>query len=161
MWARLHVHGDPHIELLDLHGQYHGFNSEEKSRKWLQEKGYEDLRGLIKEGAVSPKTVPPTAASDFELIPRMTRRGGSAAPYNPEPDLRKRKRRWLNAPLLVTAIFIAVVIMAVKNSNSCQDRPGGFRIRPFDRGAGEKIIPCEMECCPPEPWAFRCTGRCP
>jgi hypothetical protein len=64
-WARLSIHGDHPIEILDHHGQYHSFMSEEKAKAWFRNEEYEELSRLIKKGDVPIDNEPPIADSDF------------------------------------------------------------------------------------------------
>jgi hypothetical protein len=152
-WARFNFYGDHHIEVLEFDGEYESFTSERSAKEWLREGEYEELQALIRKGAVPLDTEPPNAESDTKLLPKMARTLS-------EPICVKR-RRGVNVPLLLGAIFVAIVIVAVKNSETCQDRPGGSKRLGIRSVNNEPIIPCQMECCRSDPWTCRCTGRCP
>jgi hypothetical protein len=158
MWARLQVHNEHDAEVLDVAGQYHRFPSVGTAEAWLREDRYEELSGLIRAGSVPSTTIPPSASSDHELVPLMSRRLSPIATASKDA---KRRRRGLNMPLLLLAIFAAVVVVAIKNSDTCNDRPRVVSGKGLQPGIDGSIIPCEKECCRPEPWTCKCTGRCP
>jgi hypothetical protein len=149
-WARLDFYGDYHVQILDLDGQYHHFRSETEAKDWLREDEYAELPGLIRAGDVPLDLEPPSAPSDDLLISRMSpRKSGAAVPA---------RRRRINVPLLLAAAFFAIIVMALKNSTTCGDRPmrrdpGGRYTQLYD--------PCRLECCRPDPWSCKCSKVCP
>jgi len=61
-----------------LDGTYHRFPDEQAVRLWLSEDEYSLLAQLIEGGDVGEYVVPPTAASDRELVPLMATRPAMA-----------------------------------------------------------------------------------
>jgi hypothetical protein len=71
LWARLEVFPEGLAVVLDLDGRYHRFPDWASAVLWLAEDEYESLVGLVEDREVGPEVVPPTAATDRELVPLM------------------------------------------------------------------------------------------
>jgi hypothetical protein len=70
-WARLTIASDGSAEVLDCDGKYHRFATRDDARNWLNEDEFSRLDRLIEDGEVEIGTMPPSAASDAELIPKL------------------------------------------------------------------------------------------
>lgn len=86
----------------------------------------------------------------------------SQDPPRLSPERPAFRRRGLNIPLLLFAIFVALVVMALKNSQICYDN---VRVKVIIyRGAPMRTtqhLPCEFRCCGDSPWTCQCSSECP
>ena len=71
LWARLQVADDGTVVVLDLDGVHHRFADLLTAKRWLNEDEYGLLSHLVEDGVVDASVIPPTAASDQELVSLM------------------------------------------------------------------------------------------
>lgn len=83
LWARLHERADGTAEVLAADGSRAGFADAERARAMLLDADYRALDGLDDADARAlglplAQLEPPTAASERELLPRLSRKLGGA-----------------------------------------------------------------------------------
>jgi len=76
-WARLREREGGTAEVLDHDGNLHAYDSEDTARSMLLDAGYVEFDGIDEDDALErgfslDEVAPPRAASDAELVGRMT-----------------------------------------------------------------------------------------